>query len=296
MADSVEMQDIRGLDVDRIVKGYAKEKYVFKNYCKVLPMKGDSIRWFSKNGGALNAVSPSAIKNVSPLSAPVTIEQEWTRNTSYPKKYFVEGFISMEDIKGAEIDVLAETITDLTESVVRNVDDDVYAVMNDGFTQAGTVPANVNYFFIDGAKNWDDASAAGEIIDDIAHAQRLIFEDRYDARQAVLFVNPYDYNSMVTWLISGKGSSIPGFSSEKVRSGVITNLLGADVIVSNQVPTSEALMLIPQKSTTFRQQFPITAVTTKEPGIGTRIRVYEHGIAYNTDPSSICLILGTKNP
>ena len=30
MADTVEMQDIRGLDIDKLAKGFAERQYVFK--------------------------------------------------------------------------------------------------------------------------------------------------------------------------------------------------------------------------------------------------------------------------
>src|SRR3990167_5203393 len=110
MADSVEMQDIRGLDIDRLAKGFAEEQYVFKQDCTISPMRGDSIRWFQKTAGTPAVTTPSVTSNVSPLSRPATLEVTWTRNTSYVRKFFVEGFISMEDIKDAEIDVLATTI------------------------------------------------------------------------------------------------------------------------------------------------------------------------------------------
>ena len=297
MADTVEMQDIRGLDIDKLAKGFAEEQYIFKQECTVLSMTGDSIRWFQKTAGTLDITDDShnqsnlATKNVSPLSRPATLEVSWTRNTSYPKKYFVEGFISMEDIKSAELDVLATTIRDLTKVITKDVDEDIWDVMTESQS-----PTNIQTFATTavGGDQWDAASYAADIVKDIMYAKRLIWEQNYDPEGATMFVSPHDYTSIVNWLISGKGSSIPNFSSEKIKSGVVMNLLGLNIKVSNNVTADYALVIVPKRATTFRQQFSITAKTVEEQGIGTRIRIYEHGIAYNTDPKAIVLITDTQ--
>jgi hypothetical protein len=292
MADTVEQQDIRGLDIDKLAKGFAEESYIFKSECTTASMSGDSIRWFQKTAGTLAPTSPSAIANVSPLSSPETLEVSWTRNTSYPKKYFVEGFISKEDISGAEIDVLATTVRDLTLAITKAVDSDIWDVMSESQS-----PVNIQTFATTavGGDQWDAALYAADIVKDLMNAKRLIWAQNYDPEGATLFLNPYDYTSLVNWLISGKGSSIPGFSSEKIKSGVVMSLLGLNIKVSNNVTTDFAMVVIPQRATTFRQQFPLTARKVQEELIGTKIRISEHGIAYNTDPKAIVLITDTKS-
>jgi len=291
MADSVEMQDIRGLDIDKLAKGFAEEAYIFKSECTVASMTGDSIRWFSKTAGTLTATTPSALKNVSPLSTPTNIEQTWTRSTSYPKKYFVEGFISQEDIRGAEIDVLATTVRDLTRAVVAGVDADIWDVMSESQT-----PVNIQTFATTavGGDQWDAAAYAADIVKDLMNAKRLIWAQNYNPEGATLFVSPLDYTSIVNWLISGKGSSIPGFSSEKIKSGTVMQILGLNVKVSNNVTADYAMVVVPKRATTYRQAVAITAKKFEEVGIGTKIRIWEEGIAYNTDPKAIVLITDTQ--
>jgi len=221
MADSVEMQDIRGLDIDKLAKGFAESSYKFKEDCTVLPISTDSIRWYQKTAGTLTATAPAYISNVSPLSTPASLEVTWTRNTSYVKKYIVEGALSVEDIQQADVDVL------------------------------GT----------EGASLW---------------------------------LSPKDYTSLVNWLISGKGSSIPSFSSQKITTGTIMQILGLNVKVSNNVTADYALVIIPRRATTFRQGMSTTSRVIDEPGISKKIRVWESGIAYNTDPKAIVLITDTQ--
>ena len=140
MADGLETANIRGLDIDKLAKGFAEEEYIFKKDCMVSNMKGDSIRWY-QDDGEVNAVSPSTTSNVARLAVPDTLEPTWTRNTSYPKKYMVRSHISVEDIKSADLDVLKTTIRKLTRNIVRGVDSDIWDVMTESQS-----PSNIQTF------------------------------------------------------------------------------------------------------------------------------------------------------
>ncbi|HEB13737.1 MAG TPA: hypothetical protein ENI13_02020 [candidate division CPR3 bacterium] len=287
MADTRGMQDIFGLDIDKLAKGFGTQKYTFLEECQVRQMKGDSVRWFQKTAGTLSATAPSTTKNVSPGARPTTLEVSWTRNTSYKKKYFVEGFLDEEDITDAEIDTFSTTIRDLTEVIVRDRDSDLWDIMSD--SQSGT---NIQTFATtaQGGDQWDAANYAADIIVDLMHAKKLILDQGYDPEGATLLLDTLGYKSLVTWLISGKGSSIPGFSSEKIKTGIVLGLLGLNVKVSLNVTTDYALVIVPKRAVTYSGSQGITANTTLDPGIGRNIRVWASGIAYRTDPQAIVLI------
>ena len=295
MADTVEMQDIRGMDIDKLAKGFADQEFIFKSACQVSTMTGDSIRWYRKTSGTLSATSPSTLET-APLATPTTIEQSWTRYTSYPKKYMVEGFISEEDIKSADLDVLATSVRDLTRAIVSRVDTEIYNIMTEYSSATGLpAPSAIQTFATTavGGDQWD-ATSGQDPIKDILNAQRLLFAANYNAMEAVLYLNEYDYMSLVTWLISSKGSSIPGFSSEKVRSGVITEIVGTRIVVTTNATVDYGLMVIPQRACTFKQYTPTRATVIQDPMIGSKIRVSEAGVAYLTDPEAVVLITDLK--
>ena len=177
-------------------------------------------------------------------------------------------------------------------AVTASVDSDIWDVMSESQS-----PVNIQTFATTavGGDQWDAASYAADIVKDLMNAKRLIWAENYNPEEATLFVNPYDYTSIVNWLISGKGSSIQGFSSEKIKTGVVMSLLGLNIKVSNNVTTDYAMVVIPKRATTFKQLSSITAVVIDEPLIGKKIRVREEGIAYNTDPKAIVLITDTKS-
>ena len=182
MADSVEMQDIRGLDIDKAVKGFGLIDYTFKNECTVSGTSADHIRWYQETSADLTTTAPSKNANISPLSKFPFIEPTWTRQTSYVRKYANEAFISMENMKSSDIDVVTRTLFRLTRAVQKQVDTRIYNTwLNDANIQSFNV-INV------GGSPWDTTSAA--FVKDIAHAKKLLNDEGYNAEGAPRFPKP----------------------------------------------------------------------------------------------------------
>jgi hypothetical protein len=288
MADTIEMQDIRGLDIDKAVKGFALTEYIFKNDCTISSMSGDAVRWYQETAADLTATAPSYVENISPLSSFPNLEVSWTRNTSYVKKFAAEGFLSMEDMKSADIDVLARTLLRLTRAVTKKVDSAIWDVMTEN-----RIVVNINT----NATNapWNTASFTGvDIIEDLMEAKMNISNQGYNPEGASLYLSPLDYKQMVTWLISSKGSSIPQFASDKVSSGTVMQILGLNVKVSLNVTADYAAVVIPKVACTWKSFTDITSRVIEEAGIGSKVRVWELGIPILTDPKAVNLITNTQ--
>lgn len=288
MADTSGMVDLRGLDVDKLAKGFADEQNIFKKFCTVTNTSAREIRWYSKTAGFLDstdttAITASQLANQGFKSRPVVVEQSWTRNTSYVRKYFVESpVISDEDIKDCDIDILATNIRDLTRAVERQVDARIYSVLTTASgVQTGAATAC-----------WDVAATA-DPIKDILTMKQALRAYGYDPEGSVLALNSIEHRNLLTWLINVKGSSIPSFSSNKVETGVVMELLGCRVVVSENATTDQAALFIPQRSCTWKSFMPVTATTINDPGIGTKIRVWEEGEAICTDPKSVYVLTNT---
>lgn len=285
MADTVEMQDIRGLDIDKTVKGFALTNYIFKNDCLVSSMSGDSIRWYQETATDLTATAPAKVANISPLSSFPALEPSWTRNVSYVRKYGAEAHMSMEDIKSADIDVLARTLLRLTRAVVKQVDTRIFNVLTESVT-----PVNIQTFATTaiGGDQWDAASGQ-DPIKDILHARYLIENQGYNAANAVLYLNPSDARNLVSW-VANNGSNFPSVASDVVRSGSMMNILGIQIKVSTNVTVDYGVMFLPQTSCTWKTFQDTTSYIIEEKGIGSTVRVMEMGEAILTDPKSVVLI------
>jgi len=286
MTDSAGMQDIRGLDIDKAVKGFALIDYTFKNECSVSNTTADHIRWYQETSSDLTATAPQVVANISPLSTFPTLEPTWTRQTSYIRKYAAEGFISMEDAKSADIDVIARTLLRLTRTVLKQTDTRIYNVITEDLRTTST---NTQTHAV--VQCWDTTS--GSIVYDLLQAKKLIADYGYNPEGASLIINQVEQRHILDWLISSKGSNIPQFATEKVRTGTVMNLLGLNVKVSPNATTDYALVVVPQQACSWKTHTAITSRAIDEPGIGTRLRVWELGEAILTDPKAVVLITNT---
>ena len=279
MADTSGMSEIRGIDIDKLAKGFADEEFVFKQFLTVTPTSAREIRWYQKTTGVLDStdttgITASQIANTSHLSLPTVVEQSWTRRTSYVRKYFVESpWMSYEDLSDCDPDILATNVRDLTRAVANQVDSRIYSILSTQLPLSGSAAGG----------GWDDGTN-GNPIADLLSGSANIRAQGYDISNLVLLVKPSDYKNLLNWLIAVKGSSIPSFASQKVENGVLMNIVGNKVVVSNNCSGGYAVQIVPQRVGTWKTFTPITAQTKDEVGIGKKIRVWEEGEMLLTDP------------
>lgn len=279
----VEEASIRGLDVDKAVKGFALTNYIFKNKVTVSAMAGDSVRWYQETAADLTATSPSKVTDIAPLSTFTNLEVNESRETSYPTKYGARSFISSNDLKSVDIDILARTLLRLTRAVIKQVDTKIYDIISEGQS-----PINIGTGVALGT-GWDDTSG-GAPITDILSGQQAIAENDYDIASGEIWMTPKSHRYLKAYIIETKGSSIPGFSSTEVKTGVVMNLLGWDVVVSNNVVANSVWMGLPKTACTWKTYENTTAQVVDKPGLGKEILVWEQGVALLTDPKAAYLI------
>ena len=297
MADNSAQADIRGLDINKLAKGFEDEALVLKKFVNVSKTKAREIRWYQKTAGFLDstdttAITDSQIANVAFKAKPVVVEQSWTRNTSYVRKYFVESpWLSVEDIRDTDIDILATNVRDLVKAVANQVEKRIYNIITDNVSgtpfDGSTVTSNAAT-----GTGWDGA-ADGDPIKDLMLCKETIRIQRYNPEGAILYIHPTEHSHLLEYLISVKGSSIPNFASIKVETGVVMEILGLKVVVSANARTDYAVVFVPKVACTWKQFTGITTAVIDDPGIGKKIRVWEEGEAFLTDPHAVCGITDT---
>ena len=297
MADTSGQKDIRGIDIDKLAKGFADEEVILKRFCQNSKTKAREIRWYQKTAGFISGITTTdltadPIIGVPERAQPSVAEQSWTRQTSYVKKYFIESpTISAEDIKDADIDILGANVRDLVRAVAKQVDIRIYNVITDNVSGVPFDGSTVTSAAATGT-GWDDA-AAGDPIKDLMLCIETIRIQSYDPQGAVLYIHPTEHSHLLEYLISVKGSSIPSFASQKVVTGVVMEILGLRVVVSANATTDYAVVFVPSRACTWKQFMPIKAVVMDDPGIGKKIRCWEEGEALLTDPNAVCGITDT---
>lgn len=286
MADKSGQAEIRGIDIDKLAKGFADEEFIFRNFLTVTPTSAREIRWYRKTSGILDStdttgITASQIANTSHLALPTVVEQSWTRMTSYVRKYFVESpWISYEDIRDSDPDIIATNVRDLTRAVANQIDQRIYSYLSSSLYLSGAAMAA-----------WGDTGSSP--IGDFLSGSASIRAHSYDISNLAVLMHPTDYKNLMYWLISTKGSSVPQFASQKLESGVLLSLLGNRIVVSNNCTEGIPVMIVPQRVATWKSFTPITAATKEEVGIGQKIRIWEEGEMLLTDPNAGYVIKGT---
>ena len=300
MADTSREADIRGININKLATGFADEAIIMKNFVGKASTSAREIRWYTKTAGFLDStdstdITASQIMNTSFGSLPVVVEASWTRETSYVRKYFVESpTFTIEDLKDNDIDMMATNVRDLVRAVSNQVDRRIYEIVADKGSATGdpadgtAVPSAAGT-----ADGWDD-EVTGNPIADILAALESIRTYRYDPSGAVMLLHPGDYTSLVNWLINVKGSSITGFSTEKVKSGVVHELLGVKIVVNTSFAEDFAVLFLPGTTAKWKTFMPLTTAWVDDPGIGKKLRVWEEGECILENPNSAYVISNIK--
>ena len=303
MADKSGQAEIRGIDIDKLAKGFADEQNVMKRYVVNSTTSAREIRWYQKTSGFLDStatsgITASQIANTDQLALPVVVEQSWTRKTSYVRKYFVESpTLSDEDIKDTDIDILATNVRDLVRAVARQVDQRIIAILTNAADATPTTPLTdtTTYGAVQTAASTDewDQTGTAKPITDIMNAKQKIRAQGYDPEGCMMGMNSIEHKLLLTHLIETKGSSIPQWASGKMDSGVVMSLLGTNIIVSENFTTDWVTLWVPSRAVTWKSFVPLKSVTINDPGIGTKIRVWEEGEALLTDRQAVFVISNT---
>ena len=290
MADTSAMAEIRGIDIKKLVEGFAEEGVILKNYCRVMPASAREIRWYSKTAGFLTsptttAITATLIGNTSSKSLPVAIEPSYTRSTSYVKKYFASSpMISLEDLKDCDPDVWGDMIKDAVRAVNYQIDLRIQAVLVAAGCGTGAATGN----------GWN-VDADGDPITDIENAKLSMRTYSYDVTDLVMYIDPINEKWLTRWLINVKGSSIPGFSSDKVANGKIMEIMGAKVVVSQNATADQALFFIPDKACIWKEFMPLQTAIINDEGIGKTVRVWAEGEAIRPNPYAVYLLTDVIN-
>lgn len=293
MADAGNQVDIRGINVDKLVKGYSPQVIQLSKYVANAKTSAIEIRWYQKTSGFVVPATTTGITgNLSdsvPFGArPPIAEQSWTRQTSYVKKFMVETpWLTDEDISSADVAILATNITDLVDSIQQRKNVRIWDVLSNNRSTSG-----VNTVAC--AAAWDTGSFTGvTMVEDIMEAKETVRPYGYNPDSGfVLAMDSLRYRKLVEWLTETKGANVVNWSSELAQKGKIIEFCGVEILVDVNVTDNYMLLFKKGLSGTWRSFSPVTAAVITEPLIGKKVRVSEEGECTLDYPRSTCLITG----
>lgn len=293
MADNSGQAEIRGLNVDKLVKGYKPTVMQWQNYVAFAKVTATEFRWYQKTAGFVVPATTTAITgnlsdNVAFGARPPVAEQSWARQTGYVKKFMIESpWLSDEDIRASDVAILATNTTDLVDSITQRKNVRIWDVISNGRSTSGI---NTNA----AAAAWDTASFTGvTMVEDVMEAKENLRTYGYNPdKNTVLAIDSLRYRKLIEWLVETKGANMVNWSSEIARVGRIIEFCGCELLVDTNVTDNYGLVFVKNHSATWHEFLPITAVILTEQLIGKKIRVATEGEATLDYPRSVNLITG----
>lgn len=275
--------ELRALNVDRAVKGFALENYKLKQVCLIQKSNSWSESYFKETKTELTGGTGSGVAGVARLANFPYGEPTWTQTTSYHKKHAMEGVISYEDAMTDYIDVQARTLLRIGRAVAYSVDRAIYSAI--------TSDASVNTAAA--SSPWDAAVIANrDPIFDILTGKEYLNIDNYDPEGAYLLLSPTDYKNLIS---NAKVMQNPTFkAADIVYNGRVGQICGLNIIVSNAVDADEAAIVKAPEALTWKSVVGLTTNTEYDAGIKYTIRAWEIGVCMVTNPEAIHIITNTQ--
>ncbi len=286
MVDGAGQALIRGLDIDKVSKDMFEEALIFKGELKNESTNSREIRWYQKTSGYITVTSPAKISNIAYGARPFVLRQTWTRNTSFTKKYLLDSeLIDMEDETDSDVQVFMNTAEDLTGAVANDLDGDIWDVVSENQS-----PGSIND--VTSTAAWDATSGQNPYAD-VTEAEELIRQQTKRNPILKIYMNAHDHKSLKDWLVTVKGSSIPGFSSQLIENKQLLVFDSKQVIVSENVTQDFAMVANLERGATYKEFMALRTWIITEEGIGRKIRIGTNGIALLVRPKYIALISNT---
>ena len=285
MADENGMTDIRGENIDRAVKGFALQEFKLKQVLLNMSSSDWTETYYRETAAELTPAGEThSIQGVARGAAFPHVDPSWTKFQGQHVKFAAEGQVFMEDKLTDAIDVQARTILRVARSIASQVDQYIYTELStaSGINTAAAVAT------------WDSATVADrDPVRDILTGIEFMSVDNYDALQnGFLLLSPKDYTNL---LMNSKVINNPSFkTADVVSNGVVGQIAGLNIIVSNTVTADEALLVIGQRAATWKSATALTSKVIENEGIDFTIRSWEIGQVQVTDPEAIHKITNTQ--
>ena len=287
MVDGAGQALIRGLNIDKVSRDMLEEASIFKGEVKNESTSSREIRWYQKTSGFLIATIPARISNIPYGARPFVLKQTWTRNTSFTKKYLLDSeMIDMEDETDSDVQISMNTVEDLTDAVAFDRDGDIWDVISENQSAS-----NINSVTTTAA--WD-ASSGQDPYEDIAEAEQLIREQTKRSPVLKVYLSAKGHKDLKVWLVSIKGSSVPGRASTLVDNTPLLTFDSKEVVVSENVTADFAMVANLERAAIYKEFMGLRVWKIVEEGIGFKYRIGTNGITLLVRPKYIALIDNTE--
>jgi len=292
MVDLFAEADNRKQTWEKDIKGFAKKRYVMKELVTIMSTGSWTNSYYQKTATSLTAGTGSSIKGIGRGADFPAVHRGTTLVNGVIEQYGAEGIIYWQDILTSNLRIESETISDVTDAVVNDIDGEIYDTLTENDT-----PTTINTLAISAGFEWDSVTIANrDPLQNLLDAVREITIDRYPiltSGMGYLVVNETDYANLMG------NTKVVNHPTFKLANGIIKNgnlamLGGLKIKVSPVVTADKALVVMAKKCGNWKEAMALTVDVIKDPQKKYTIRAGAIGLTELTDPEAVCLITNTR--
>ena len=280
-ADTIGEIDIRGENFERAVKGFANKLYKLSQILLNENSSKDSENYYRETSTPLTAGGNRNVNDVARGALPPELHPTWTLVTTFHRKFMGQALIFYEDSLTNAINTQARSAFRVAEAIVNAKDLYIYTQLTAEGNTSGVVAA---------ADDWDSATVANrDPIGDLLIGEAAMMANNYDVLQnGFLLVTPSEYGSL---LRNSKVVNNPSFkTADVVSNGVVGQIVGLKIIVSNNVSADEVMIVMGQRAATWKGVVGLTSAVIIDQGVSIKVRAWEMGHIQITDPQALYTI------
>lgn len=287
MADTWREADLRKEYIDSAVKAVAMDMAKLKTLCTIDSSDAWTESYYREtNDDTTDGGTGSSIKGIPQMAPFPFVQVTETKVSSVVLKFGDESVISLEMQQAATVPMLQRHILRMGRKINWQIDVVIESAMS---TYAG------NTFGITAGNEWDSATVANrDPVYDILYGINMLRADGIDALNGngFLVVNGTDYTNIIS---NTKVLNHPTFKSvSAVENGVVNQLCGLSVMVSEAVTADQAYIVVKGEALVWKQAQALQVTQIEDPGKSTTIRAWERGCIQVHAPNAICKITNTR--
>jgi hypothetical protein len=292
MVDTFSEADNRKQTWERDIKGFAKKRYVVKNFLMTQSSSAWNNSFYQKTATSLTGGQSSTVKGIPPGADFPFMERGTTLKNAVILQHGGEGVIYWQDILTSNIAIEAETISDVTDAVVYSVDNICYSTLSENDT-----PTTINTVAITAGYEWDsDTTQNRDPTVDIAKCIEQITTDRYPIVSSGLGFIAMNEATFTYFITNSKvlNSPLLHLAEGNEDNGFVGSFMRLGVYVSPTITNDKVLVGMKKKCGTWKQVQALTVDVIIDPQKKYTIRASEIGTVQLTDPESLCLLTNVR--
>lgn len=272
MADTPGMLDLRGEDVDRVVKNYALEAFTMLQICTIVKTNSAVNTYYAETDSDITKTVTTGITKTSFGGVPEGAgfpyaEHSWTEINERASMHGLDTFLAWQVAKLSAIDVKARTLERIGRAIAKSVDDAIYTEL---LTTTNTAAA---------VQTWDNATESlQQPLKDILIGRSALKIKNWNLNSNNLFIIAHPTNVMELLnnpVIRNAGQ----FYSDGVsRNGIVGQIAGGTLIETNAATENTVMMALGQSAMTWYEAMGLSTYVKEDKGIGFTIRAWQMGV------------------